>query len=348
MRWARERQGSVLALAVLVLVALQLLAHGALVMAQAEASSSRTGVLLLQARAAAEAGASDILEGPTDAWDSLAPAEYAPPHMGSLGPHPYLGRVKRLAREYWLAEGRGRSRGEIWEVTVRRLVWRLDPVGRIAAALGGAEVGGALPPPSVTSFDVEVPAFCYPWRTVLDSVASVNVWGAAALRPRSTTPEPALGLLGGADLAERLPGLDVGVVTPAPASSLGRCDPDAPWNWGDPVHPGGACGDLLVGRYVTGDLRLVGGVGQGILAVSGDLDVVDTRFDGILLVGGTLTLEGGAEVRGFVGVGGELHAAQGARILGSPCRAIRALDRFRAFLGEPIPVREVGLLEDPQ
>lgn len=346
MRPSAGRQGSVLALAVLVLLALQLLSHGALLMARAEVASSRTGLRLLQARAAAEAGAARVLDGPFEPWDAMELLTYTPPVTGSLGPHPYLGRVQRLAREYWMAVGQGRSQGEVWGVTVRRLVWRLDPVARVAAAVGGAEAGGALPDPSVMSLDEEAPAFCHPWRAVLDSVSSADVWAGAARLPPSTVPSPSLGRLGAAELAALLPELDAAVVSPGPASSLGRCDHDAPWNWGDPADPGDPCADLMVARFAGGDLRVEGGVGQGILAVAGDLEVTGARFDGVILVGGSLTLGPGSEVRGLVRVGGDIRAVSGAYLRGSPCRALRALDRFRTSLAAPLPVKEVGLLEE--
>jgi hypothetical protein len=252
----------------------------------------------------------------------------------------------RLSREYWLVEGQGRSRGETWGVTVRYLVWLFDPGGRVAAAEGAAEVGGTLPDAGVVAFDPERPAFCRPWKAALDSLTAPDVWGRFFRASPAAVGEPSLGRLGAEDLAAALPGLAATAGTPAPAFRLGRCDDAAPWNWGDPLNPGGPCGDRLVAWFGPGDLRLGPGVGQGILVVGGDLDVGGTRFDGVLLVGGSLILRDGAEVRGMLRVGGDLSVAEGSRVLGSPCRALRVLETFRTPLRRPVRVAEAGVLEE--
>ena len=63
-------------------------------------------------------------------------------------------------------------------------------------------------------------------------------------------------------------------------------------NWGDPVHPSGACGNYFPIIYAAGDLHITGGYGQGILLVEGDLAV-----------------QGGFEFYGPVFVKGELSTA---------------------------------------
>jgi hypothetical protein len=341
-----RRAGSVLALAVLVLLALQLLAHGALLMARAEWTSSLAGLRLLQARAGADAGVLEVLGGPAALWDSIAPLQVAPSITGALGSHPFAGRPRRLSAEYWLVEGQGRSRGERWALTVRRLVWLLDARARIASVEGGAEFGGVLSGADVVSLDPERPPFCRSWEADLDTLASPAVWRSAARVTPSAAGEPALGRLGPAELAVVLPVLSATVGTPLPATTSGRCDPDAPWNWGDPSHPASPCGDRLVAWSAARDLLLEGGVGQGLLAVGGDLVLAGARFDGVLLVGGSLTLRGGAEARGMVRVGGDLIAEEGSRVLASPCRALRALYAFETGLRRPLWVAGAGVLED--
>jgi len=339
------RAGSVLALAVLVLLALQLLAHGALLLARTEWASSLAGLRLLQARAGADAAVIVAQAGGSEAGDSVAVFGATPAVRGTLEGHPFSGRMRRLSREYWLVEGWGRSRGERWGVTTRRLVWVLEPRARIAAARGGVEVGGILLGRDAVAFDPERPAFCAPWWAALDSLVTADVWGHAAGLGSPGAGEPSLGRLGAADLASSLPGLAATWGTPAPATALGRCDPTSPWNWGDPTHPGGPCAEHLVAGSVSGDLVLEGGVGQGVLVVGGNVDLAGARFDGVLLVGGALTLRDGAEVRGMVRVGGDLDVGEGSRILGSPCRALRALEASRGSFRRPVPVSEVGVLE---
>jgi len=86
-------------------------------------------------------------------------------------------------------------------------------------------------------------------------------------------------------------------------------------------------------------------MGQGVLSVGGDLTLKGTRFDGVVLVGGSLTLQDSAEVRGMARVGGDLDIASGSSLLGSPCRAVRALDAFRAVLQAPVRLRDAGVSE---
>lgn len=126
----RSRGGSVLALTILVLMALQLLAHGALVMAQSEWAASMAGLRLLQARAGAEAGAAVLERALPGSWDTIPILGVTPVRSGTLAGNPFQGQARRLSREYWLLEGRGRSLGETWGVDLRRVVWILDPLDR--------------------------------------------------------------------------------------------------------------------------------------------------------------------------------------------------------------------------
>lgn len=346
MKSPHGRNGTVLALAVLVLVALQVLAHGALVMARAERAASLAGLHVFQARVGADAGAMVAVEAPKVGWDSIGPFGVTPTVTGSLRGHPFSGRMERLSREYWFPEGHGRSRGQAWGMTIRYLVWLLDPFGRVMAAKGAAEVGGALPPTAAVDFDPDRPALCLPWQAAVDSLLSPAVWSRAVSIPPSGVGEPSLGLLGARELASILPVLSATYGTPTPASWLGRCDGTVAWNWGDPLSPGNPCGNRVVALSSLGHLVLQDGVGQGLLSVNGDLTLRGTRFDGVVLVGGSLALEDDAEVRGMVRVGGDLKVATGSRIRGSPCRALRALEAFRSPLQRPVRLRGAGIVEE--
>jgi len=82
------------------------------------------------------------------------------------------------------------------------------------------------------------------------------------------------------------------------------CDSAARDNWGDPSAPASvaACRGYYPVVLAQGDLTLVGGTGQGILLVAGDL-VVDGGFTfyGAVLVRGSLTMQGaGGVLRGGV------------------------------------------------
>ena len=95
------------------------------------------------------------------------------------------------------------------------------------------------------------------------------------------------------------PGALVGV--PGPLARDGACDTTRPSNWGDPSGAGPCAGWLPI-VHVPGDLAIVGGVGQGILLVDGDLDVSGgVQFAGAVIVAGTLSVgPGGALLSGGV------------------------------------------------
>lgn len=76
-----------------------------------------------------------------------------------------------------------------------------------------------------------------------------------------------------------------------------------PYNWGNPLNPGGACGDWFPIIHVDGLGRIQsGGVGQGILLVEGDLDLRGNfMFNGIVIVQGQFQTQGsGNRVNGGV------------------------------------------------
>lgn len=94
-----------------------------------------------------------------------------------------------------------------------------------------------------------------------------------------------------------------GDVSPAPALEAGACDRSPPTNWGAPGAWDHPCRDHFPLLYVPGSLTVVTGSGQGILVVEDDLVLgPDVRFHGIVLVGGRLTAEAGAVIRGSLRV----------------------------------------------
>jgi len=76
----------------------------------------------------------------------------------------------------------------------------------------------------------------------------------------------------------------------------------------------------------VGSLVLLGGEGQGLLVVEGDLTLTaGAWFSGVVIVGGSLRVQGGARLDGFAMVGAGTAVSGGGRIFGSGCAAIRAL-----------------------
>ena len=110
------------------------------------------------------------------------------------------------------------------------------------------------------------------------------------------------------------------------------CRVDDPRNWGDPHHPASACGAYLPVVYAPGDLVVIGGIGQGVLLVAGDLTLsAGFSFQGLVLVAGELALVGvGTGVVGAVQIGSEMSggvvAMEGSSAIEySACALRRAL-----------------------
>jgi hypothetical protein len=86
-----------------------------------------------------------------------------------------------------------------------------------------------------------------------------------------------------------------GTVSPAPVVASGTCQTSVYTNWGDPARntPAGPCEDYYPILYSPGDLNLLGGVGQGILLVEGNLNVAGGfQFYGPIIVRGDLNTQG--------------------------------------------------------
>ena len=90
-----------------------------------------------------------------------------------------------------------------------------------------------------------------------------------------------------------------------PDSTLaGGCRTSTSTNWGNPLNPGGACGDYFPIIHIEAPFGRIqsGGVGQGILLVDGDLDLRGGFiFHGIVIVQGNFETQGsGNRVMGGV------------------------------------------------
>jgi hypothetical protein len=328
----------VLALTLLLLVALTLLAHGLLVLAQ---THRRSSALAWTARARMWSAVALATEA-SYALDSLAPGTVSRAVAWDGGSARLTYRP--LSPELVLVESRVDSAG------VSRaggLVWALDPAVRVASLPRAAELGRWPDPGTLDRVEAPEPEggeVCPP-----DTLAGATPRPALVLaRPdRAATPGavPGLGRLRGDSILARLEPLVAGAGSPAPIPDGDECRAD-PWNWGDPSAPGTPCGRRWIGGGWNGDLHLSGGVGQGVLAVTGSLTLTDTRLHGLVLVGGDLVLEGAARFEGVARVTGQLAVADGARLVGRPCEAWKALHEVAAVtaLGRPAVVPGVGWL----
>jgi hypothetical protein len=105
-------------------------------------------------------------------------------------------------------------------------------------------------------------------------------------------------------------------------------------NWGDPVRhsPAAACESYFPIIHVTGDLKVTGGTGQGILLVDGDLTKAGSfSFTGLVIARGTIKSTGnsnsiiGAELAAAIDEGDAVTLAGSTSIQYSSCAVLQAL-----------------------
>lgn len=331
-----DRRGIALVVVILVLVALSLTGHGALVLARGEGVAARAmrrvGLARLTAGWSARATAARLS---TDTLPLLGVGGRATLAAGPDG----VSLLERLSREFFLvirttvADPRGPR------VSARRLLWALEPLARVGSVQAVLAVGGAATasgPVDATDFFLVTEAdgaACVPWTGGLDSLAITRpaplpvgslVTVTGDLRSESG-PALRVGLLGPDSLVTRLPSFPPGPVTPRPRTGAATCL-DAPENWGSPSDPLGPCGRRWVSIVVPGSLTLDGGEGQGVVVVRGDLVLRGSaRLAGLVLVGGDLTVEEGSGIRGMVRVDGNATVDSGSRIRGAACPVLAAL-----------------------
>jgi len=348
-----DHSGAALLVAVLALLALVLLSHGALLLARQEVVASTAARLVLQARAGAEGAVAEAMR------HSLRPdttPRLRRVHVlaGVRSGVRYEAYASALGREAVLLHGVGRATGASWGVELARLAWVLSPRARVAAFGALVEVGpgsvveilGATEPGGV-DWDEPLRSECDTLGAVLDSIFSTPTPAVAALAEHPFG-EPSLGRLGTRELLEALDTPPAATGTPSPVMSMGRCETDEPWNWGDP-EPGRPCSAHRVGWATNGPLRLEGGVGQGLLVAEGPVDLAGTRFRGLIVAAGGVTLSGGASVDGLVRAYGGIHVDEASRISRGGCAALTALEALRDRLSIPLalPAGWVGPIGPP-
>jgi hypothetical protein len=349
------RRGGALIVCVLLLLGMELLAHGALLMAREDLAVSLASAALLKARMAAGAGIASVLAHPAPGLpDTLARGGSAVVAAGDVDGVPYRVSARRLSRETWLLAGEGASRTGAWIAREGEPAWRMDPFARVGSFRGVVEVGDGAPVAGTADIDaldaarghpLLDAAACRTWEAALDSLAV-----AADLLPVSSFPpsprrEPTLGFLD-SDALVASAGVRVdGSGTPAPHAGPGGCVEGDAWNWGDPDDPAGPCHAHRVFAAAASSLVVSGGVGQGILVVPGDLSLTDgARFYGLVLVGGRLALDGDARLVGLARAAGGLDVSPGAEVVGSACWASTALRDARGSLGRVLPLPGAGRL----
>jgi hypothetical protein len=269
---------------------------------------------------AAEAGLQTVVaRWNPDSYDDLAPgrsAEFSGRFPGATGS--YAGSVLRLNRRLFLIRSSGQDAAGLARRSLAGLV-RLAPaplsLGAALSVTGPLVVGAASlvegrdqepagwdcpragpAQPGVAirdAADLSIPgcadASCVHGDPAVRVVATM---GDSASR---TADEAAWASL--AANATKIYGAESGPVAgPQPSGTATRCDTSVQDNWGEPAVPAAVagCSHYYPIILAQGNLSVSGGSGQGILLVSGDLEIDGGfAFYGPVVVRGHLSVRGG-------------------------------------------------------
>ena len=254
---------------------------------------------------------------------------------GSQGEVRSVTTVRRLGPSTFLVTGVGQSENLAARQTASRLV-RLEMPGLPAreplVAAGPVALG---PHARVNPAEASESACASGGRSGVSQEATpgphyedVSVW---ASRANHVLPPGTYSLIG-------------------PSSSGGDCRTSDSRNWGDPRAPLSLCGAYRPVIFVVGDLTLAGGIGQGVLAVDGNLTVTGGfEFHGLVLVTGRLVADGaGVRIVGAVQVGdpqrGQVELHGRSQVIHSPCALLRAV----APWSRAVPLRRRSWLSVPE
>ncbi len=357
---SRPRPGIAIVVVLVALSVVGALAAGTFLIAWRDLGAGVASMHRARAFSAAEFG----LLAALGEWDPRWTA--APPGLVALQRHS-LGddtsdtvRVWRLASSSAMLVSSSVAAGTRYAAQRRlNLLVALHPLGvSVPAALmvrdeaavrGGSQVLGT----DAADRDADCPpdssaraAIAAPDSAVVDTAAcgaAPCIAGAPAILVTTLAAAPDLatsvGIDRGALIAGALP-IRGTPITPGPTQAVdGGCDVDDPLNFGDPVRALGdtsPCARWAAPRYATGDVRMDGGVGQGILIVDGNLTLSNgARFAGIALVYGALRIEGGSRLDGAV-IAQRAVVDEGSAVHFASC----AIDRARR--GAAQPSREAG------
>lgn len=316
-------RGFTLAVTLFALVLIEALLAGAFFSAR-QALRLGTNVRDSQrALGAAEAGLSQTLAGwRSSAYGALAPGGVAS-FSGALagGTGSYAGTVLRLGRSLFLVQSTG---ADAAGASRRSVAWLVRPTP-VALPAGAAlsvtdrlELGSGV---SVDGTDRASGADCPPAGSAMAGVAvtpttevllpgcgdSACIRGNPPLAVASAAEDSGASAAVAAAWATLVAAAakvyepeDLFFERPQPVGTAMACDTAVRGNWGGAAVPG--CARYFPVVFARGNLRLIGGSGQGVLLVTGDLSVDGGfSFDGLVIVGGRLVVEGsGARFGGTV------------------------------------------------
>jgi hypothetical protein len=348
-RRVTDERGIALAVAVFALVVIGALVAGTFYAGRLEQQSGRNTIMAAQAAEAAEAGlgaavadqtATALLDMPIDAdlGGGIDLGTYTVSAQASASR-----RINRLTENIFLVRSLGTRNnaggGQLAARTIGQLIRLVQADIEVKAGLtalgdvtitGGAEVTGI---DGVPSTWVDPAVSCPPLEDVTgvrynDGKLTISGSGAIAGEPDSTV-DATLNSSEMKETFDKLKALATLIVSnpnppdivPAYTASIPpRCDTDVESNWGEPLLPTDPCFDYFPIIYHSGNLKLQGGRGQGILLVEGDLTASGgVVFYGPVFVTGTLSTSG--------------NSGQGAKFFGGVIAGNVALDDLSKLSG---------------
>lgn len=314
----RGDRGFALAVSIFALVIISALIVGVFFAARQEMRlgiNSRTSV---RALGAAEAGLNtNVANWQTGTWNAMADGDSAKIDSVTLASNggSYSGWVRRLNAELFLIRTTGTDPQKSAQRTLAGFM-RLELIQMgFSAALtvrGATSVGGSAlldgrdgPPTGwgcpTTGLDT-LPGIVVP-TTSGTSIGLGNVIGDPPIATDPTINDSTFFKYGDLDWNELVamatkvyPAGDVGPLNSiGPVGTATTCSTGTLNNWGDPFRAAGTkgCWNYLPIIYVNGNLKLTGGYGQGILLVTGDMEVAGgAEFYGPVIVRGHLKSTG--------------------------------------------------------
>ena len=284
--------------------------------------NSRTSV---RALGAAEAGLNGTVANWQTAWNTLV-VESSTVFSGTLASNggSYSGSIKRLNSELFLIRSTGTDPQSLAQRTLAGFV-RLQLINmNFRAALtvrGSTSIGGSS---LLDGRDTPITGWGCP-TTGLDTLPGIiipstegssinlgNIQGDPKVVTDATINDSTFFKYGDLDWNELVamatkvyPAGDVGPLNSiAPVGTTTTCTTSTLNNWGDPHRAAGTagCWSYFPIIYVNGNLKMTGGYGQGILLVTGDLEVSGgAEFYGPAIIRGHLKSTGtGGHLNGGV------------------------------------------------
>lgn len=368
-----NQSGAALLGAILVLLGLTLVTTGLLVVTVQESATARAVTASVRARFAAESAVHSVLnEWHTAAMRDLPVGETREmdPATDELpGGSRYRARVERLSPELFLVTGEGWIPDVLASTRIGRLVRTLEPTilqadldaaliapaqitlegSTIVDASSSAGESQGVCPATVEEALVEhdgTPGVLLHSASDLVAGPDVIVLGDPDVHvdPEAANPEEPTGLLSvpPAELLRIADRVEAGHVQIGPVETDGRCDLDAPGNWGAPEDAESPCTEYFPLIVAPEDVEISDGTGQGVLVALGDLRIsAETQFHGAVYVAGRLLATEGGAISGAVRLGSgssSSHLAD-AHIVHSACDLARA---FRNSDALDRPVRPAG------